>query len=411
MEQADGLLHFCVVAGVSLGRNAVYLTVEKAVHTAGGLVAMVLVARILGAGALADYGFAISLAAFFIPFLDVGMNNRIIKGVAGGRPIGETVEEVLAFKLGVAPLIFGLMVAGGLIWGDARVSGLVALVGVSTIAMTTGDAANAVFKGLHRSGISCALIAGLNVALVGSLAWTLLAGGGLAAVGWCYALTRLAYAAAAFTVLGRVSPDGAIPVRIGFDRDTIVDGIFHLPAGYFLGNLLYLAYLVTYVMFPFEAGAYYVGYRAASAVYVLVSAGFEAVLARTVSDGSRPSGLGGWFVTYSVIAVLLLFLAAPLAPVVMGGDLQGSVRSVRLLASCVPSFALCGLAHTFLMAVGRERFGTAVLGGLLAGGLVLSVVSGHAWGLEGTALVPACASLVAMGILWKALSSQAARSV
>ena len=70
---------------MSLRRNAIYLTGEKAVHTLGGLLSMVLVARVLGTDALADYGFAISLTAFFIPFLDIGMNNRIIKSVAAGE--------------------------------------------------------------------------------------------------------------------------------------------------------------------------------------------------------------------------------------------------------------------------------------------------------------------------------------
>ena len=68
MEQASSLLLFGIRNPMNLHRNAIYLTIEKAVHVLGGLLGMVMVARALGGDTLADYGFAISLTAFFIPF-------------------------------------------------------------------------------------------------------------------------------------------------------------------------------------------------------------------------------------------------------------------------------------------------------------------------------------------------------
>jgi O-antigen/teichoic acid export membrane protein len=390
---------------MSLKRNAIYLTVEKAVHTVGGMLGMVLVAQYMGAAALADYGFAISLAAFFIPVLDLGMNNRLIKAVAAGEDISTTLEGVVAYKLGSAPLALGAMMLGGLVWGSGQdVPILVLLVGISTVSMSFGDGASSVFKGLQQSHISCLLITGLNIALLAGLAGTMILGFGLVGVGWCYALSRLGYAAVAFFVLIRSVPDASFSVRIGFERGTIVDGLFHLPGIYYLGNLLSLTYLATYVMSPGEAGVYYVGYRAAAAAYVLVSAGFEAVLANSVAGGQRPSGLGGWFVIYGLIALLLLYVAAPLVPYVFGEPFAGSVRPIRLLASCVPTFALCGLGHTLLMATRHERFGTCVLFVLLSGGFGLALLGGSLFGPETIALVPAGSSLIAMAVLWAGLA-------
>lgn len=394
---------------MSLRRNAIYLTVEKAVHTLGGLLCMVLVARILGTDALADYGFAISLTAFFIPFLDLGMNNRIIKSVAAGEDVSRTVEEVVAFKLASAPFVFVFMMIGGLLWGGAHVAGLVALIGVSTISMSLGDTANSVFKGLHRSHLSCWIITALNGVLLVSLFAALMTGGGLGMVGWCYALSRLAYGGSAFALLRRVRPDATFSVRVGFDLSTARDGFLHLPGIYYLGNLLSLSYLVTYVLSPQDAGGYYVGYRSAAATYILVSAGFEAVLASTVSGDSRSSGLGMWFVIYSLIALLLLYLAAPLVVSVFGSSFSESVRPIRLLASCVPAFALCGLAHTLLMAARHERFGAGTMAALLVGGFGMAIAFGALYGADATALAPAVSSSLAMVVLWIGLSRRIKR--
>lgn len=391
---------------MSLQRNAIYLTAEKAVHTLGGLIGMVLVARFLGTDALADYGFAISVTAFFIPVLDLGMNNRIIKAVAAGKGVSATLDGVFAYKLAIAPVVLGVMLVGGMVWGDApNLSVLVLLVGVSTVSMSLGDGASSVFKGLQKSHISFVLIAGLNIVLLCGLFGAMLLGRGLVVVGICYAVSRIGYALVAFLILRRTVSESSFPLRIGFDRETLLDGLLHIPGIYYLGNLLSLTYLATYVMSPEKAGLYYVGYRAAAAVYVLVSAGFEAVLASTVSrEGKRPSSLGTWFVIYGVIALLVLYVAAPIVPVVFGQLFTGSIRPIRLLASCVPPFALCGLAHTLLMAAHRERFGAAVMAALLVGGFGLALIGEAIAGPELTALMPAASSLVAMTALWIGLS-------
>ncbi|HCK11445.1 MAG TPA: hypothetical protein DHW45_16335 [Candidatus Latescibacteria bacterium] len=115
------------------------------------------------------------------------------------------------------------------------------------------------------------------------------------------------------------------------------------------------------------------------------------------------------FVIYSLVSLLILFLVAPLATVIFGDEYAGSVRPIRLLASCVPSFALCGLAYTLLLASRNEGFATAVMTALLAGGFGLAVGFESLYGAETTAFAPAIASTVAMLVLWVGLSRRTSR--
>jgi len=393
-----------VVSRVSLRANIVYLTVEKAVHTLGGLVSMVLVARYLGGQALADYGFAISATAFFIPLLDLGMNNRLIKSVAAGEAIGQALSSATTYKVTVAPLVLAGMLGVGWVSPSGDVLAAVVLMGLSTLAMSLGDAANSAFKGLQLSHVSCWLVGSLNLLLIGSLYGVLSVGHGLVSIAACYAVTRALYAIGAFVVLSRYRPNSILLPSIRLDWVAIRSGWLHLPGIYYLGNLLYLSYLATYLVAPHEAGMFYVGYRAASATYVLVSAGFEAVLANAVSNGRRPTGLGIWFVTYGIVALLLLYVAAPAATVVFGPDYLGSIRPIRLVASCVPAFALCGLAHTFLLAAHRERLATAGFTVLLLAGSGMAFAAQYLYGSETAALMPAVSSTLAMAWLWLSLS-------
>ena len=218
---------------MSLKRNVVYLTVEKAVHTLGGLLSMLLVARVLGTSALADYGFAISLTAFFIPVLDLGLNNRTIKSVASGSDAAETVAPVFSYKVSISLFVLAAMVGVGWIWGGPRVSPVVVLIGLSTISMSIGDCANAAFKGLQTSQLSCALVSGLNVLLVGSMVTVLYLGAGLVAVAACYAASRTAYALVALWLVHRVGP-GRLRFQLGLDREMLWSGVLHLPGIYYL---------------------------------------------------------------------------------------------------------------------------------------------------------------------------------
>ena len=135
-----------------LWQNSAYLTVEKGAHLMGGLLLMVGVARVLGEEVLGQYAFVISWTTLFVPFLDIGFNNRIIKQVAIGGVVGkQAVDDAVGFKLFVGPIALVAMVAGPWLMGKSNQIMIASLlVGASTLAMSLGDALSSVFKGLQR---------------------------------------------------------------------------------------------------------------------------------------------------------------------------------------------------------------------------------------------------------------------
>ncbi len=388
-------------------RNALLLTAEKASHLVGALIAMVLVARRLGPEILADYGFVISVTAFFVPLIDVGLNTRVIKAAAAKTERGASAfEEAIGYRLAVSPALLALMVGVGLAWGRTPdVDLAVLLVGLSTIAMSLGDTANSVFKGLQRSGYSFALIGGLNVVLLGLLLVVLNRGGGLAAVGACYLVARLLYVFVAFW-LARTRAGVSLPLaRPSFNLKVVVDGLFHLPAPYFLGNVLAIAYTTTYIVGgEGTAGPYYVGYRAAAAVFILVSAGFEAVLASTTAE--RGGGVvlrqnvGTTFALLAIGGAIALYAIAPVAPVFFGEVFLESVVAIRVLAWTVPPFAFAGLAHTFLIAHDKQRSATFHMLIFLFLTTAIVVVTSYTMGPLTTAAVPSLMAALLSVVFW-----------
>ena len=275
--------------------NSVFLTAEKGAHLLGGMLLLVGVARFLGEGGLADYVFVIGLTAFFVPLLDSGLNNRIIKAAASSPAEGRTLcSEAISFKLALALPALAVMVAAAWAFGTGRDVTLAALlVGVSTVLMSMGDGLNAVFKGLQRSGYCAVLMIGLNVVLLASGIGGMIAGWDIVGVGTCYLVCRAGYLAAGFVFIRRVAGEfGSIP-RPGINRRRIVEGLKHLPAVYFLVNLLNLNYLTAYYQTGggAEAGYLAVGYRLAAALLILIGASFEAVLPALSTLRFRSTGV------------------------------------------------------------------------------------------------------------------------
>ena len=73
-----------------VSENSIFITVEKGAHLLGGMLLLVGVARLLGESGLADYVFVVGLTAFFVPLLDAGSNNRVIKASASRLTAGRT---------------------------------------------------------------------------------------------------------------------------------------------------------------------------------------------------------------------------------------------------------------------------------------------------------------------------------
>ncbi len=401
-----------------VSENSVFITVEKGAHLLGGMLLLVGVARLLGESGLADYAFVIGLTAFFVPILDAGTNNRIIKAAASSPAEGRVAcLEALSFKLVLA--LPALVVMAGVAWAIGAgpdVTLAVLLVGVSTVSMSMGDGLNAVFKGLQRSGTCALLMLGLNVLLLASGVGAMIAGWGLVGVASCYLVCRAGYLAAGFVLVRRAAGELGPVLRAEFNRHRIVDGLKHLPAVYYLINLLSLNYLAIYHQTGggAEAGFLAVGFRLAAALLILIGASFEAVLpalSTRLTDGQAFMKL----VVRSAVTLTGIALAASVAVQLMLGPavtwLLGQAYLPALpfamqLVWCVPPFVLCGVAHTTLLAAHEQGRAAGWMAVLVVVGAVASVFAYQYHGPVLTAFVPAVSACALGVVLWWLVGSR-----
>ena len=394
-----------------LSLHSIALTAEKGAHLTGAMLLMVGVARLLGTEGLDDYAYVISLTALFVPVLDIGLNNRVIKAVASGGPEAQAAAvDAVGFKLALAPAV--LVVMGAVTWAldmPAEIFIAVLLVGGSTVAMSLGDAVNAIFKGLQRPAWSVLLVGGLNGLLFGTGVGAMAAGLGLVGVGACYLLCRGGYLGAGLLLVGRVAPGLRPSVRPVVKKDLVLLGLRHLPAVYFFGNLLNLTYIATYLAVgDTESGQFAIGYRVVSALVVLATANLEAILPVLTHRFQKASDLRETLLRtfWALLGVTLLGVgivqvaARPVTVWVFGAEFAPSSEAFRLLAWTVPPFALCGLAHAALLAMNREGRGMLTLLALLTAGTGLGIVAVRMWGAAQATLAPAITGCLFAGILW-----------
>ncbi|MCZ6635958.1 MAG: oligosaccharide flippase family protein [bacterium] len=391
--------------------NAFYLTVEKGAHLLGGLLLMVGVARWMGEQVLGQYAFVISWTALFVPALDMGLNNRIIKQVAIGDVVGEqAVHDAMGFKLLVGPIVLGLMVAGAWAMGKpAEILVAVLLVGGSTLAMSLGDALNAIFKGLQRSGYSALLLVGLNGALLVLGLAGMAFGIGLIGIAGAYLVCRVGYWGAGMGFASRVVSTYRLRFRPTVQWERVIQGVYLLPTPYFLGALLHLNFITTDLFVSDPVSAHFaIGYRLAAALFVLGGASLEVFLPslterfQTARDLKPVLFRGGMaFLGLTILGVVIVQVAAETVTIwVFGQAYLAAVEPIRLLAWTVPPFVLCGLAHTALLAMDRERKGFGVMLGLVGLGFVVGGIGMFLGGAYGVALAPTGLGCVFACVLW-----------
>ena len=381
--------------------QAVFLTMEKAAHLCGGLVLLVAVARFLGEEVLGIYAFAIAATAIFVPVLDAGLNNRAIKQIAESQD-WQAVFDAVAFRVRVGPWIVALM--GGLAWGVGKsqeVVLVVVLVGVSTLAMSLGDAANAAFKGLLQAHYSAIAVGLTNIGLVVLAIGAMLIGWGMIGVAGAYALCRVGYFVASWRILSQVAPETDLLEAVKSSREDLRQSVQFLPAVFFIGCLLHLNFLTAdWMGGGKDSGFYAIGYRLASALFVLGGASLEGLLA-VFAKREYAFWQGGWVLLgVGILGVGLVHWGAePVTLWVFGSDFVGAVEAVRLLGWTLPPFLLCGLFHTVLLARGEEWLALRVMIVLVVVGVVFGVVGFVFAGSVGTALSPTATAWVFVGIL------------
>ncbi|MDP6776430.1 MAG: hypothetical protein QGI83_06680 [Candidatus Latescibacteria bacterium] len=401
--------------------NSAYLTGEKGAHLLGAMLLMVGVARLMGKGGFADYGFVIALTALFVPVLDFGLNNRVIKAVASrGDQAKRATADAVGLKLVLAPPALAVMGLVGWAAGKSwEILAAVLLVGGSTVAMSLGDAVSSIFKGLQRPIFSALLVAGLNVLLLGTGVGAMGMGLGLLGIGVSYLVCRSLYFVLAMAVVGWIDPDLRPPLRPGIRRVQFAQGLQHLPAPYYLGNLLHLAYVATYLSVDVSVSApFFIGYRLAAALFILASAGQEAVLPALTERFGQVSGLGRallrafWAqlgITLGAVGIVQV-AARPVTVWIFGDDYLPAVAAVRLLAWTAPPLVLSGLAHTALLAMERQRAASLAMLATLAGGTVTAALAVQIGGAQAGGLAPALVGLVSAGVLWTAVWRTARRT-
>ena len=397
--------------------NTVYLTLEKGAHLIGAMLLMIGVARLMGDAVLAEYAFVIGLTSLFVPILDAGFNNRVIKATASGEAQGrDAVGEALGYKLRLTVPTLILMAVAAWVSADSRdVVLAVLLVGVSTVAMSLGDAFNSVLKGMQRPAFGAAMVGGLNALLFASAVAAMAGGSGLVGVAACYAVCRIAYGVVAPVVVSRVDA-GRLPDQVTrVQRREVLEGLRHLASVYFLGNLLHADYITTYLITGgHESAEYAIGYRVASALLVLCTAGFEAVLPDLTQRFQNAEDLKRALVRSTgvfgalgfAVAAATQLAAEPAVQLVFGTGYAGAVGPVRLLAWSVPVFAVCGVAHTVLMATNRQGQAAITMLVLFLAGAASGALAGAEWGARATAVTPtaggAAFAVALFAMAWRA---------
>ena len=309
------------------------------------------------------------------------------------------------------------VVGGG---GDEELGSLVPLPRAGGHAAgSLGDAVSSVFKGLQRPVYGAILVTGLNVLLLGSGVGAMGLGLGIVGIGACYLLCRGLYCIAGLIVLDRVEPSLRPPLRAEVNKGLFAQGLLHLPAPYYLGNLLNLAFMATYVSLDeAESGPYFIGYRLAAALFVLASASQEAVLPALTQRFHGMSGLGRtlsrafWTsLGITLAAVLVVQVAArPVTVWFFGSEFLSAVSAVRLLAWSAPPLALCGLAHTALLAMERQKAASFAMLGTLSVGAVVAILAVRIGGAAAGGMAPALVGLVSAILLWTVVWRTSRRS-
>ena len=398
--------------------NSIYLTAEKGAHLAFAMLLMVGVARVLGEGGLGNYAYVIALTSLFLPILDLGLNNRVIRNVAADDAgASSAATEAVSLKLGMAAPALVLMALAA--WASGKsleIFVAVLLVGASTVAMSLGDAINSVFKGLQRPIYSVLLVASMNGLLFAVGTGAMLSGLGLVGVAACYLLCRGSYLGVGLGLVHRVTPRHRPEFKPAIRRQLIGQGLRYLPPAYFLMNLLNLNFITTdLVVGEAQSGQYAIGYRLATALFVLASASLEAILPALSSEIRAGTDLrhtlsrsfGALFAITLVGVGIIQIAARPVTIWIFGPEYAPSVGPIRLLVWTVPPFVLCGLAHTALLALDRQAAGAVSMLALVVLGTGLGVVGILVWNADVAAMAPTGTgglfAIILWGMVWREL--------
>lgn len=381
-----------------LTQQALFLTLEKASHLAGGMLLLIAVARLMGGEALGDYAYVIAVTSIFVPLLDAGLNTRVIRAAALGDADG-TLGEAVGYKVRLGVLAVLVMCVVAVLSGKSGTVHLaVFLVGISTWATSLGDVFNGVLKGKTRAQYSALLVGGTYFFLVFLGVSAMVFGAGLLGIAGAYVVCRVGFLVGACHLVKR---DGVALREEGVEWQRVWAGLRFLPSVFFIGVLLNINYITADMMGRgADSGMYAIGYRVGAALFVLGGASMEGVLPALSRLEKQGSAFRRLFLTclvgvlgVGIFGVVLVHLLANWAVVwIFGVAYVGAVGAVETLSWILPGMLVCAVCHTALLALGREREGFLWMAILLVVGAIGGVFGFMLDGASGTAWTP-----VAMG--------------
>jgi O-antigen/teichoic acid export membrane protein len=126
----------------------------------------------------------------------------------------------------------------------------------------------------------------------------------------------------------------------------------------------------------------------------------EGVTGQHLARAKRYAAVGGG---YGLVFAIGISLMAPLLPLVVGQDFEGSVEMVRWLSPIVLLRAVGSCSVNGLMGLGRVTLRTVLIAANAAFALVLYVVLIPRWGWEGAAIATVVSEALSVVMTWTAL--------
>lgn len=392
----------------SLRRNSAWMMVSRALRTGVAALYFSFLARSLGVAGYGTFAGVCAMAGLLSPFASLGSGNLLIQAVSRDRNefsarwgqclLVTTISGTfcVGIALALARLLLPTSISLWLVFSVAVAELLFArLLDVSAMA----------FQAIEQLQMTAWFVFALTCCRLAAAAFLLVAYSHATARDWSgfYLLSTMLPAGAAVCIVSR---------RIGFPSLHRGRPFALLQGAYFsISQSAQTIYndidktMLARISGVTATGIYGAAYRIVDAAFTPVSSVLAAAYARFFQHGAlglRPAvtygrGILRHAVIYSVAAAAVVWVTAPLLPVIAGKEFADSVLAVRLLSPLILLRSVHCLAADSLTGSGYQRTRTAVqiVVALLNIGLNILVLPRYSW----------------RGAVWTSLASDAALAI
>lgn len=252
-----------------MARSTLWLLLEQLALKVPALLAVLLLAPVLGPERYGVFAYALALLSFALALSHLGLEGLAVRELRSAKDPGPVLGTVLALKglagLGAAAFLLTLAPVH-----DGPVAALLPLLALAALAFPLGEAIISFFRAQERPQAP-ALAQALGQSLgLGLKVWALLTGLGLAALALAHSLGILLVLALLALALSRAPGRGRLRVEGARAKALLAEGVW-----IYLGSLLALIYLrvdvamLTWLAGPEETGRYSVAASLSEAAYFL----------------------------------------------------------------------------------------------------------------------------------------------